>query len=100
MWVTAKLTTIGSVALGWDMSGVPAAELVSWDRLWDMSGVPAEEWVSWDRLCDTSPPVVAEEAKVSALVTALDGQVSGGAKSVPRTMILSNTVKGTLVMYA
>lgn len=83
MWVTAKLTTIGSVALGWDTSGLPVAE-----------------WVCWDRLWDTSPPVVAKEAKAWPLVSALAEQVSGGDKACAQNHIPPNTVKGTLVVSA
>lgn len=43
MWVTAKLTTIGSVALYWDVAELPAAEWVHWGKVWDTSPPGADE---------------------------------------------------------
>lgn len=72
MWVAAKLTTIGSAALGWDVAELPAAE-----------------WARWGRLWDTSPPGAASEATAQPLA----GQPRPdrslvGAKPVPGTVLL------------
>lgn len=71
MCVTAKLTTFGSVVLGWDTSGVPVAEWMCWDRLWDMS-----------------PPVAVKEPRCQSLCQPWIGWSLVGAKPVPRTMLL------------